>query len=244
MKLQTTNFLSPATRVAGLAFSTGLLAVATLALTTRTIKAQDLSLDTFATGAGKIEAITGIHTATQTGTGIVGGTRSITLTISSSTSSGNPFQQPIEVSVRPSTNKQVPSAFLWTVGYGAFPRIDLIYGETTPLVLNLTAYNRLRVTFAGLSNELNFNIVAWQSNGAGGSAGCNLLPYPAPFTVDFPLAAFVLSGGGTIDWSNIQALDIIFQGGNLTGSPNLAITHFSAVPASDPPGSFVCGATP
>jgi hypothetical protein len=244
MKLTTNTLALPGGRVANLALGAGLFALVTLTLTPQAAHAQDLSLDNFATGAGKIEAKTGTHQATQNGHGIVVGARTIVLTISSQTNSGNEFDQPIEVAVEPSKNTSVPSAFLWTVGYGALPRIDLIYGNSAPLALNLTPYDRLRVTFAGLTNALNFNIVAWQSNGVAGSAGCNLSPFSGVFTVDFALSAFVLNGGGPVDWSNIETLDIVFQAASLLGSPNLAITGFSAIPASDPPGSIPCGTSP
>lgn len=217
------------------------VALAAIALTPGLMVAADFSLDNFATGPGKVSGVTGTHNGTETGTGIIGGSRSITLTIGGA--SDNPYQQPIQVQVLPSTAAGTPSALVWSVGYGSLPRIDLEYGATNSLALNLTAYNRLRVSFQGLSNVLNFNIAAWQaSNNEGTAVGCNLAAYSAPFTVDFPLSDFILKGK-ELDWSNIEAFDIIFQGGSATGSPSLAITGFSAVPSSDPAGTFTCGPT-
>jgi hypothetical protein len=239
MKLNTNPFQFPATRVANVALNAGLLALVGLALTPRTLRAQDLSLDNFATGAGKISATTGTHEATQTGSGIIGGNRNITL---ASPSGANEFQQPIQVQVLPSTTSSVPSAFLWDVGYGAIARIDMIYGNTTSLGLNLTAYNRFRISFNGLSSTLNFNIVVWQSNNVASSNACNLLVDEEPFTVDMYLAGFPNTGAPAM-WENIEAIDIVFQGGGINGSPNLAITGFSAVPASVAPGTVTCGAT-
>jgi hypothetical protein len=239
MKLTTNAFQFPATRVANVALSAGLLALVGLALTPLTMRAQDLSLDNFATGAGKISATTGTHTATQTGDGIVGGSRTIRLGIDSN---GNEFQQPVQVQVLPSTATSVPSAFLWDVGYGALPRIDLVYGYTTSLGLTLTAYNRFRLSFNGLSVPLNFNIVAWQSNNVASENGCDLSYVQQPFTVDIFLAGFN-NTGAPVMWENIETIDIVFQGASITGSPNLAITGFSALPASAPPATFTCGAT-
>ena len=171
---------------------------------------------------------------TLNGSGIYGGTRFMQLNASGS----NPYQQPIQVQVRPSSATADPSSFIWSVGYGVYARIDLIYGQTTALNLNLTAYDRLRISFSGLTTPLNFNLVAWQGNGMGATCGINLSQTLYPFTVDFPLSAYVFSGGVPLDWSNIQAFDVVFQGG-----PNLAITEFSAVPKGTAPASFSCAST-
>jgi hypothetical protein len=58
------------------------------------------------------------------------------------------------------------------------------------------------------------------------------------------LAAVVFVAGASyfVEHHVPGTIDLIFQGGFL-GSPNLAITGFSAIPASDPPGTLVCGVT-
>jgi hypothetical protein len=106
--------------------------------------------------------------------------------------------------------------------------------------LNLTGYERLRISFAGLSNPLNDLVIAVQQ-GSGQVGECALgvpssqyLSDPLALTVDFPLSAFTV---GT-NWSDIRVIEIIFEGGNL------AITQFVAIPngSTEPAANFTCGA--
>jgi hypothetical protein len=211
-----------------------LSAALALALAPHAMRGQTLNIDNFKTGSGKIGPLTTTKvTASQTGTGIVGGTRTTTL----DQTGGSEFDQPSTVQFRPSSKTSVPSAMIWTNGYKAYPRIDLVYGSATSLGLNLSAYDRIRVTFNGLQQELNFNLEAWDASNVYGTCGINLSYYLTTFTVDFPLSA--ITGVGTVNWSNIASFDFIFQGG-YDGSPNLALTSIQAIPASTPPGTVTC----
>jgi len=216
---------------------TSLLAAVAMACLQQVARAQDLVLDDFSTGAGKLGPISsGSRTGTQVGSGIIGGTRWANLDIGKA--SANEFRQPSDVQFLPSTTPNVPSAMVWTAGYKSNARIEVGYGNDAniaPLNLNLTPYDRLRVNFDGLTQVLNFNVEAWYGpNGTTvADLGCNLLP-SGPFTLDLPLAAF--KSASPLDWSNIAGFYLIFQ-----GDSSLAITGFSAIPASDPPGSVVCG---
>jgi hypothetical protein len=246
MKLKTNVFALRATRVAHFATGASLLAAVAMALMPQTMQAQNLIIDNFATGGGKVAATTGVQTVTQTGTGIYGGFRQITLTVQNGLGvSTDPYQQPVQAQVRPSNSASDPSSLLWSQGYGAVGRIDLEYGNppATPLNLNLTGYDRLRIDFSGLTDSLNFNIEAYDTNGVGGLCGLNLSASGSngearAFTVDFPLSLFsVTTSGGTIDWSNIDLIDIIFQ-----GASNLAISEFLAIPngSTIKPAPFSC----
>jgi hypothetical protein len=209
-----------------------------LALAPRVIEAQGLSLDNFKTGPGKVGPIaSGNKTGSQTGIGIIGGTRTTELSFSGL----NEFARKASVRFRPSSKPEVPSAMLWSVGYKAYPRIDLVYGSSTaPLSLNLSGYDRLRVSFDGLQQLLNFNVTVFDSSYIGGSIGCNIhFINDAPLTVDFRFADISRGDGGQMNWTAIEILDFVFQGGNL-GSPNLAVTSIMAIPASDPPGTVTC----
>jgi hypothetical protein len=62
-----------ATRAIKLTLGAGLLAMVAITLP-QTMRAQDLLLDNFATGAVRMEGTTAVTSATQTGTGIFGGT--------------------------------------------------------------------------------------------------------------------------------------------------------------------------
>jgi hypothetical protein len=217
---------------------TALLVGIPLALAPHVTQAQDLSLDNFKTGPGRIGPMTsGNKTASQTGAGIIGGTRTTELSFSGL----NEFVQPASVQFRPSSKPGVPPAMVWSVGYKAYPRIDLTYGSsTTPLGLNLSGYDRLRVSFDGLQQLLNFNVTVFDSSYIAGSIGCNIyFINDSPLTVDFRFADISRGDGGQINWAAIEILDFVFQGGNL-GSPNLAVTSIMAIPASDPPGTVTC----
>jgi hypothetical protein len=249
MKLKTNTFAHTATRVAPLSLGAVSLAAVAMAWMPQTMGAQTPPpangvLDNFATGGGKVAATSGIQTVTKTGSGIFGGSRYIQLSVNTA----DPYQQPVQVQVRPSNSASDPSSLLWSIGYGATPRIDLEYGNppSAPLNLNLTGYDRLRVNFGGLTGPLNFNIEAYDINGVGGICGLNLVASGGngeanAFTVDFPFSLFAVAtlGGGTIDWGNIEFFDIIFQGGS-----NLAITKFLAIPttSTEPLSPNVCAA--
>jgi hypothetical protein len=203
-------------------------------------------LDNFAIGAGGVSSVSSVKSVTLPSTpndsDLIGGSRSIALSVSGAS---NPYQQPVQVQVRPSASASDPSSLLWTVGYGAIARIDLYYGgQTAPLNLDLTSYDRLRVNFSGLIGPLNFNIAVVQgSNGnIGADCGINLgaSGYNADvtaFTVDFPLSNFGANAGGPVQWSDITLIDIIFQ-----GASNLAITRFLGIPigSTEPAATYTC----
>jgi hypothetical protein len=207
-------------------------------------------LDNFEIGAGRVTSVSSVKNVTlpstpNTDSDLIGGSRYIALSV---TSASNPYQQPVQVQVRPSASASDPSSLLWSIGYGAIARIDLEYGlDPTPLNLDLTGYDRFRVNFSGLIGPLNFNIaVAQGSNGnIGASCGINLGASGfnadvTAFTVDFPLSNFGANAGGPVQWSDITVIDIIFQ-----GASNLAITKFLAIPigSTEAPATFTCGAS-
>ncbi len=110
MKLKTNAFALRATRVAHFATGASLLAAVAMALMLQTMQAQNLIIDNFATGGGKVAATTGVQTVTQTGTGIYGGFRQITLTVQNGLGvSTDPYQQPVQAQVRPSNSASDPS---------------------------------------------------------------------------------------------------------------------------------------
>jgi hypothetical protein len=121
----------------------------------------------------------------------------------------NPYNQPVQVEVRPSVSASDPSSLLWTVGFGASARIDLVYGLSTPLNLNLAGYDQLRLDFGGLSSGLHLDGGRLQHQ----PIAANPTFVPVAFTVDFPLSAFTSNSGRAVDWSDIPVIDIIFQGG-------------------------------
>ncbi|MGC9945263.1 MAG: hypothetical protein ABSF64_02605 [Bryobacteraceae bacterium] len=221
-----------------------MLAAAAMALMPHTLRAQDLTLDDFSTGAGKLTATSGSHTATQTGAGIVVGTRYISIVYGPG---GSEFGQESILQVRPSTTKKVPSALIWSNGFDASPLIQLYWGPAnygdTPLNLNLSPpYDRFRVSFQGLSTNIVLSASVWYGANTNmyAAESCGLLASNAPFTVDIPFTTFTTTEG-PIPWNAIGGLLLEFsEGSSPLNSPNLAITGFSAIPASDPAGTVTC----
>jgi hypothetical protein len=214
--------------------------IAIVALSASTLAAQDLVFDSFSEGAGSLSVVTGTKSVTQTGAGIVGGNRTIQLAYPSG---DNLYGQPVEVKVQPQSGGGPASALVSSVGYQAYGRLTVEYGQTAALGLNLTspvAYNHLRLNFAALSGPLNLNVDAFSGvNNEGEACGIFLPASLTPFTVDFPFVNYP-----DPSWfSNVETLVIIFQGGQVYGGPNLAITEFSAGTSTDPKATFTCGTT-
>jgi hypothetical protein len=174
-------------------------------------------LDNFEIGAGGVSSVARVKNVTlpatpNTDSELIGGSRYIILNPAQ-----NPYNPLTEVQVRPSASASVPSSLVWSVGFGTAAAMDLVYGDNpSPLNLNLTGYDRLRLVFGGLSNALNDLVIVVQQ-GSGQASQCSLavgtvssqfLSDPVPSTVDFPLSAFT---AGT-NWSDIQVIEIIFQG--------------------------------
>jgi hypothetical protein len=217
------------------------LAIATLC---QGVAVAQLTIDDFSTGTYKKTLSTSSDDHTVTGT-MIGGERNTYFRICQQipcTVDENEFAQSATFQTRPSKKAGVPSALIMSSGYKTFPLIQIFWGidgqnHVVPLHLNLSPYDRLRVSFDGLTEVLNFNLQLYTPTG-NGQIGCNLLPVQPvqpPYTVDFPLADFTLVGGTNIDFRDITYMDMIsFFGGSY------AITKYEAVPASAAPASFIC----
>lgn len=195
-------------------------------------------IDNFKTGAVKmVGSLTQTTTTTQTGDGIYGGNRSIQMI--PDWFGTNTFAQPAQVQVRPSSTAAVPSALLLSNGYSAFPAVLVIYGDTTPLNLNMVPYNQFQLSFAGLSGALDLIFEAHDVTGAIGEVTCGPSPQSGEaFTLDIPLANF---SNPALDWSSISAILVGFYSADVYGTPNLAITGFSAILPTDTTGTVSCG---
>jgi hypothetical protein len=160
---------------------------------------------------------------------IIGGTRAFELTVGAA--GNNPYGQNVQVGVLPNLGNGLPPSFVWSVGYGALTRIDLQYGSgTSPLNLNLSGYDRIRVMFSGMSGSVDLDAVAFQgSNLEAGICSVGMAPFPGPFAVDYPLNAFVLGSGG-VDFSDTALFDFVLQNVGLGFGADLAITGIYAIP--------------
>jgi len=157
-----------------------LLTAAALAGLPRAMRAQQLPppppanwiLDNFKIGAGGVSSFSGVKNVTlpsNPDSELIGGSRHIILNPAQ-----NPYNQFTEVQVRPSASASVPSSLVWSVGFGTAAAMDLVYGDNpSPLNLNLTAYDRLRLVFGGLSNALNDLVIVVQQ-GSGQASQCSL----------------------------------------------------------------------
>ena len=248
MKFKTNAFAHRATRAVHLATGAGLLAALAMACMPQTMRAQEGSdpwvLDDFSTGAGKLEATSGEHTLNQTGADIIGGTRSITILYGKKDKSA--FGQESVFQVRPSTSENAPSALIWSNGFDATPEFVVEYpSNDTPLNLNVTSYDRFRLSFEGLSTGVELLFEVWYGGSFQyfGPLSCPLTASNSSFTVDLPFSAFT-PGLVPITWNSLDQLTLQFsEGTSPLNSPNLAITGFSALMSTDPAGTVTCPTT-
>jgi len=201
----------------------------------RVAAAQNLTLDDFSSGPYKKRLAGGQDVATQAGT-MIGGDRLTVFSVCQAKPCGlqNPFGQAGAFQIRAKT-KFAPPALIYSAGYKVFPRLDVEYGANTPLQLDLSRYDRLRITFDGSDLVVNFNIVVFTPSGYR-QTGCNLDPSLVPVSIDFPLADFQ----GKADFSNVSAIDVIFQSGSAVGANDWAVTSFEAIAIGEPSAGRVC----
>ena len=195
---------------------------------------SQLVLDDFSTGPYSVRQSSGQDTNTQTGT-MVGGERETVFFVCPPGPCGasNPFDQEAGFQIRPGS----PSALIYSAGYKTGPRVDVQYGTNTPLQLNLGSYDRFRVNFDGTDLFVNFNILVFTPSGWLQS-GCNLAASTNSVSIDFPFADFL--GPGTLDFTNINAIDFIFQTSSAIGANDFAVTSFEAIPNAAPAAQITC----
>jgi hypothetical protein len=204
---------------------------------------SQLLFDDFSTGPYQKTLKSGSDTNFQSGA-MIGGSRETTFVACvSPCSKYNPFNQPSSFQVRAKTTI-TPSALIFNEGYKSQAYLQVGYGFSTPLSLNLASgYDRLRVTFDGADETVNFNLIVWSTGGTLYSAiGCNLLGSLTPFSVDFPFVDFT-PGGGTpgasfSDITNME-LELSAAQGSMGGA-NYAITSFQAIPIGAPAANITC----
>jgi hypothetical protein len=206
----------------------GCLSMASLAA-----HAQSLTLDDFTTGPTEITLKHGTKTTYQTGGRIIGGNRGTSLLLNT-----NVFNQSANIQIRKGVPQGAPSALVFSEGFQDYARLDMYYGSAvtgTPLHLDVTAYDRFRIHFAGINGILNFNILAFTGS-AYSQWGCNLSPTFTATTVDMPFANAVVGGA---QFSSLDSLDFIFQS---QGEGNdFGVTQIEFVPAGTPPADVTCG---
>jgi hypothetical protein len=219
----------------------GIAAVITITIATSQLAAAQLVLDDFSTGKYEKTLKSGTETNTQSGS-MIGGNRETSFFVCPPGPCGtyNQFDQPASFQVRPKT-KSTPSALIQSAGYKVSPRIDVEYGSTAPLNLDLSAlYDRFRLTFDGSDLSVNFNILVFTGT-VWSQTGCNIDPSISAFTIDFPFANFTAAEGTSgADFSNLTLMDFIFQTDSAIGGNSWAVTSFQAIPIGAPPADITC----
>ncbi|MGO4885964.1 MAG: hypothetical protein ACLP59_34845 [Bryobacteraceae bacterium] len=200
-----------------------------------------LVIDNFKTGKYEKTLKSGSDTNTQSGS-MMGSSRQTEFLVCSTSPCGasNPFAQPGSFEVRPAT-KTTPAALIQSAGYKVGPRLDVFYGSTAPLNLNLSGqYDRFRLTFDGSDLSVNFNLVVWTGT-LYSQTGCNIDPRITSFTIDFPFEYFT-PGGATsgANFGDITLMDFIFQTDSAIGGNSWAVTSFKAIPIGAPPADITC----
>lgn len=217
--------------------NTVVLPTATAILLLASLADAQLTIDDFSTGFYKKTLSSGQDTNTQVGT-MIGGNRLTGFLVCQTNPCGasNPFGQAASIQVRAKT-KIASSALIYSSGYKVSPRLDVEYGTGSPLNLDLgTNYDRIRVTFDGSDLVVNFNIVVFSGTNYS-QTGCNLAAAAnGPVTIDFPFQYFTPGA----DFTNISAMDFIFQSGSAIGANDWAVTSFQAIPKGAPPAQITC----
>lgn len=222
--------------------ATALLGIAVLASFPGSARAGSLVLDDFTTGAYAKRLHCGDHSAFRNGT-MVGGVRN-TFFFVPCDGGANPFDQTASLEIL----KDGPLAF--GAGIRVFHRVEVLYGfdkgsAFDPLNLDLSGFDRLRVKFDSSDLVLNFNVVVFMQDGTSRvQAGCNLEPGTLPFDVDLRFAEDFVTQAGTPDWSDVDAIDIIFQSGSAIGANDYAVTALSATDEADPGARFCSDLAP
>ena len=223
--------------------TTSIVATLLLFVVTGSAHAENIQvIDDFSQGGYHSPAYQGPNqtvTVSQTGDPrfLVGGNRSESLYLCTSPqtcASFNPFSQFSSYAIGPynGANQLVQST-----GYLEGLRLEVGYGYGAFMSAPLGAFKRIRVRFSGLTEVLNFNILAFTGNRYGQNA-CNVLPHAGPFVVEFPFDGFT-QPGGPIDFNNLNHLDFIFQSGSAVGGVSFGV---SKIEVSDTPlaGAIQC----
>jgi hypothetical protein len=194
-----------------------------------------MPIDDFSSGHFQAKSIkSGSESSTQAGT-MLGGQRSTTLTLcSSGCKAANPWRQGVSYGYVADAAQAGSNAFVQSASFDTAPRIDQGYG---PMNADLSAFNRVRVNFAGLSESLNFNILMFTGAGRGQN-GCNLVQHNGPFSVEFPYAGFVPANGGFVP-GDVTDISLVYQSADTIGSVEFAITSIE-VSDTPMPGATTC----
>jgi hypothetical protein len=194
-----------------------------------------LVLDDFSTGPYQKTLTSGADTNLQFGS-MLGNSRVTSLNICppAQCNGHGLFKQSTSFQIE-GTTKSAPAALVYNSGYKTEGYLDVLYGKSAPLNLDLASgYDRIRLNFDGADGFVNLNIVVY-TNGLFSSIECNLADhsYARPFSVDFPFSDFTAGA----DFRDVTQIALVF--GNSEGG-NFAVTSVEAIPARAPAADITC----
>ena len=208
--------------------------------------AQSLPLiDDFTTGPvlininGETQTHNVLKRTTQSGANILGGRRSVWVYLNLS---GNTYLQNATFQIKPATATS-PAAAIASEGFQTDIVPQLFYGiadgvGTQSLHADLTVYDRIRVTFAGISQGAQFVPEAWSGSNST-LWSCGLGQSLVGETVDVPLANGGINTGSGANFAAIDGLFFEWENYGVEGN-DLAITRIEMEPAGTPPADFTC----
>jgi len=220
------NFSKITTKTARLALLSALTVMAIVSVSQHA--AAQLVIDNFSSGFYSKSLSTGSAYDTQTGT-MAGGSRTVYLGVCEPTNpcDGNPFEQPNSYQIKKAT-KTTPNILIFNTGYDSDANLQIAYGDSGTMLLDLSPYDRIRLYFNGADQVVNFNLAVYY-DGTYSSIGCNITNPGEPdaaFTVDLPFANF--SGGD--DFSDVNLMGFAFGVSQGTGTGvDWGITSIQAV---------------
>jgi hypothetical protein len=153
----------------------------------------------------------------------------------------NPYNVGSSYAIAKSRSSAYPAGLVGSAGAFVGPRIDVGYGDGPGGMhadLSGGPDRRLRFTFAGLSQPLNFDVLLY-TNGGYGEDGCNPLELNRPFVLELPLAEFTQAGTG-FDPHSIDHIDVILGNSSAIGSVDFVLQKIE-VSDTALPGAVHCG---
>jgi hypothetical protein len=200
-------------------------------------QAQSLTIDDFTTGPVSIQFVGAKQTGDmskvtrQKGSGILGGLR---VTQYAMPLAANVFQQNAGLTIKPAT-QAAPAGLFVGSGFQADTRVDMSYGYSTKhLNVDLTPYDRLRLTFSGQNGQTDFEFEVWSTIAGvftGASWNCDLQQpngqsnWPnTEFTVDLKLADI----SGPVNLPAVQAFYLVAESAG-QGGQDFGIEKIEAV---------------
>ena len=183
-----------------------------------------LVIDDFTTGPGThVETGVAIQNFTQSGTGILGGTRCVTLGVNS-----NPLGRPVEVEIRNGENNYLAL----DSGVKVTQFMMVRYGTNnqciaTGLDVDLSNYQEFRIDYVALDLGTGVEVEVYSIGGGVSSAPLSVQP-GVNFTRHIPFSSL----SGNVDWRHVRIVLFEFSSGGVVPAHDYAINGISAGPAS------------